>query len=95
MAIPPPPPARRGAAAESVAQALGTTEFPRFRLGIGRPPPDWTVQRFVLTEFMDQRELVWPMPPSLGIPGSGWVESNGFGMLRFQRNVNALFPEPM
>jgi len=42
---------------ESVAQALGTTEFPRFRLGIGRPPPDWTVQRFVLTEFMDQREL--------------------------------------
>eukprot|EP00667_Euglena_gracilis_P020510 EG_transcript_22241 len=41
---------------EDVAAALETTQFPRFRLGIGRPPAGVTVQQFVLSEFADQRE---------------------------------------
>lgn len=37
----------------SVIEALGTTEFPRLRVGIGRPPLGVDPAEFVLTRFTD------------------------------------------
>lgn len=36
---------------KSIIQDLGTQEFPRLRLGIGRPAPGWEVVDWVLTVF--------------------------------------------
>jgi PTH1 family peptidyl-tRNA hydrolase len=36
-----------------VIEALGTTEFPRLRVGIGRPPLGVDPAEFVLTRFTD------------------------------------------
>lgn len=39
---------------KSVIEALGTTEFPRLRVGIGRPPLGVDPAEFVLTRFTDR-----------------------------------------
>lgn len=36
---------------QSIIQQLGTTEFPRLRLGIGRPPGQMAVEAYVLQKF--------------------------------------------
>ena len=35
----------------SVIENLGSKEFPRLRIGIGRPPPDMCLREYVLQEF--------------------------------------------
>jgi peptidyl-tRNA hydrolase, PTH1 family len=40
---------------EDIIRRLGTEEFPRLRLGIGTPPPNWDAVDFVLSRF-DERE---------------------------------------
>jgi PTH1 family peptidyl-tRNA hydrolase len=56
--------ARKGSAAghkgvASVMQHLGTAEFARLKLGIGRPRHDEPIERYVLEGFYaDQREMV-------------------------------------
>lgn len=43
----------------STISALGTNEFPRLRIGIGRPPPRWDPTDFVLARFdADERAVV-------------------------------------
>jgi PTH1 family peptidyl-tRNA hydrolase len=45
---------------ESVIQALGTRQFPRLRLGIGRPPGRMDAAAYVLQDFSDEEEpLLW------------------------------------
>jgi PTH1 family peptidyl-tRNA hydrolase len=44
----------RGAA--NVATLLGTDDYPRVRIGIGRPPPGWDAADYVLSRF-DPSEL--------------------------------------
>lgn len=36
---------------ESIIQHLGTQNFPRVRIGVGRPPQNWTVNHHVLSPF--------------------------------------------
>lgn len=36
---------------ESIIQHLGTQNFPRIRIGVGRPPKNWTVNHHVLSPF--------------------------------------------
>lgn len=36
---------------KSIISAMGTQEFPRVRIGVGRPAPDWTVIDHVLGSF--------------------------------------------
>jgi len=36
---------------ESIIQHLGTQNFPRIRIGVGRPPANWTVNHHVLSPF--------------------------------------------
>ena len=36
---------------ESIIQHLGTQNFPRVRIGVGRPPENWTVNHHVLSPF--------------------------------------------
>ena len=42
----------------SVMEALGTKEFPRLKLGIGRPPAGVTVVDYVLSPFKEEE---WPV----------------------------------
>ena len=41
---------------KSLILHLGTEEFPRFRVGIGRPLPKWTVVDHVLSPFTEEQE---------------------------------------
>lgn len=41
---------------ESVIQHLGTQDFPRIRVGIGRPAPGWAVPDWVLAPFSDAEQ---------------------------------------
>ncbi len=43
---------------ESIIQKLGTREFPRLRLGIGRPPGQMDAAAYVLQDFSDDDEPV-------------------------------------
>ena len=36
---------------ESIIQHIGTQNFPRIRIGVGRPPQNWTVNHNVLSPF--------------------------------------------
>ncbi len=43
----------------SLAGQLGGEDFPRLRLGIGRPPPDWAGADYVLSRFdAEEQEVV-------------------------------------
>jgi len=42
----------------SIIEALGTKEFPRLKLGIGRPPAGISVRDYVLSPFGDEE---WPL----------------------------------
>lgn len=39
---------------KSIISALGTEEFPRIRLGVGAPPPEYDVKDWVLSPFRNQ-----------------------------------------
>lgn len=40
---------------ENIIQLLGTTEFPRMRVGIDPTPPRWSTSDYVLGKFTDQQ----------------------------------------
>ncbi len=42
----------------SVITALGTRDFPRLRLGIGRPPPKWDPADYVLAPFRTEERAI-------------------------------------
>jgi PTH1 family peptidyl-tRNA hydrolase len=39
---------------KSIIQLLGTEEFPRLKIGIGRPPADWDAADYVLSRFTSE-----------------------------------------
>lgn len=39
---------------KDIINRLGSQEFPRLRVGVGRPPPEWDVANFVLGKFSEQ-----------------------------------------
>lgn len=41
---------------KSIIQHLGTENYPRIRLGIGRPLPGWTVENWVLSAFTPEEQ---------------------------------------
>ena len=44
---------------ESIIQHLGTQNFPRVRIGVGRPPENWTVNHHVLSPFtVDDAKII-------------------------------------
>lgn len=43
---------------KSIVQALGTTEFPRLRIGIGRPPGHMNPADYVLQDFRSEEEEI-------------------------------------
>ncbi len=45
---------------KSIIERLGTNQFPRLRIGIGRPQGDIHTVDFVLNNFMDQEQSVLP-----------------------------------
>ncbi|WP_085442354.1 aminoacyl-tRNA hydrolase [Magnetofaba australis] len=51
---------------KSIQQHLGTADFTRIRLGIGRPPERWDPKRFVLAPFTsDERKISEPLLEAL------------------------------
>ncbi|HEY3369041.1 MAG TPA: aminoacyl-tRNA hydrolase [Symbiobacteriaceae bacterium] len=52
---------------KSIIQDLGTQEFPRLRLGIGRPAPGWEVVDWVLTSFKgdDEAAIAGALPKAV------------------------------
>lgn len=44
----------------SIIGLLGSDTFPRLRVGIGRPPPQWDVARYVLSRFSSEQEAQLP-----------------------------------
>jgi peptidyl-tRNA hydrolase, PTH1 family len=45
---------------KSIVTCLGTTDFPRLRIGIGPLPPQWDVSNFVLANFNKEETIALP-----------------------------------
>ncbi|NLD51856.1 MAG: aminoacyl-tRNA hydrolase [Clostridiales bacterium] len=43
---------------KSILQQTGSDRFPRIRLGVGTPPPQWDLKDWVLSGFGDQQTLM-------------------------------------
>jgi peptidyl-tRNA hydrolase, PTH1 family len=60
---------------KSIAQALGTTDFPRLRIGIGRPPGQQDAVDYVLDRFSSaQRKLMDDATAIAAQAATCWVE---------------------
>lgn len=64
----------------SIAQHLGTTEFARLRMGIGRPPPGFQgeIADFVLSDFDTEQRHALPELVSRGVKALRMVYRRGF-----------------
>ena len=40
----------------SIVERLGTTAFPRVRIGVGKPPPGWQLADYVLSRFQEEEK---------------------------------------
>ena len=58
----------------SVASGLGTTEYPRLRLGVGVPPEGYRLKDWVLSDMAaeDEDEIVALLPALTGAIGL-WI----------------------
>jgi len=45
---------------KSIVGQLGSQDFPRLRVGIGKPPPQWAATAYVLGRFTDDEEEALP-----------------------------------
>ncbi len=67
---------------DSVIRMLGTSAFPRLRLGIGRPPGRMDAAAYVLQDFSDEeRPLVWEVIRLAQTLITEWIQ----GTANFQR----------
>ena len=70
-----------------VIQSLGTEEFPRLRIGIGKPPGRTKATDFVLTRFLaEERELIDPAIQAAADGVELWAE---LGCEKAMSKVNA------
>lgn len=69
----------------SIIEALGTTEFPRLRIGIGRPPEGTDPAEYVLTRFSaeEQRALDEALDRAVEALETAIAEGIGVAMNRF------------
>jgi PTH1 family peptidyl-tRNA hydrolase len=72
---------------QNIIEHLGTEEFPRLRLGIGRPPPPIDAVDYVLMRFpVDERELIAAAIEQAAEAVELWV---GVGTSAAMNRVNA------
>lgn len=71
----------------SVEAALGTTEYPRLRLGVGQPPPGSRLRDWVLSDMdVEDEDAIVALLPSLTEAIGVWVrEGIEAAMNRFNR----------
>lgn len=70
---------------KSIIQELGTDEFPRLRIGIGRPAPGWSVVDWVLAPFGpdDQATMAETLPRAVEAIESFLTDGPAKTMSRF------------
>lgn len=60
-----------------VIRRLGTEAFPRMRIGIGPPPPEWDVADYVLSKFKKEDKQEIDSLVSIAVKALGdWVEQS-------------------
>ena len=60
---------------ESILVNIGKEEFPRVRVGIGRPPSGWTVVGYVLGKFnQDEQPVVVDVINKIGLALDCWLK---------------------
>ena len=70
----------------SIIQHLGTDEFPRLRLGIGRPPGRMSVESYVLQKFKPDEWGEMQVTYQQGIKAIKTVFTNGINIAMNQFN---------
>lgn len=59
---------------KSIIRQLGTPDFPRLRIGIGRPPERMKAADYVLQDFLrEEAEIFGPLAPTLGAAIDCWL----------------------
>lgn len=77
---------------ESIIERLGVREFPRVRIGVGRPPEGTDPVDFVLVPFSEnERDLVEQAIVRAAEAAETWL---GAGLEAAMRQVNVRVPEP-
>jgi PTH1 family peptidyl-tRNA hydrolase len=60
---------------QNIIQRLGTDEFPRLRMGIGSPPPNWEAVNFVLSKFTGEERVAMDSAVATAVQAlRDWVE---------------------
>ncbi|ABK43341.1 peptidyl-tRNA hydrolase [Magnetococcus marinus MC-1] len=80
---------------KSIQQHLGTADFVRVRLGIGRPPAKWDPANYVLSSFTkEERDVVMPVLMALAKAALGALQAGNLveAMNRLSRAINPVQP---
>jgi peptidyl-tRNA hydrolase, PTH1 family len=79
---------------KDIAQKLGTDSFVRLKLGISRPPAQWSVINWVLSNFQPEENAMLEEILKIAVEAAGVIVRDGAGEAQNRFNSTDLRPKP-
>ena len=79
---------------KDIAEKLGTDQFVRLKLGIDRPPAQWSVVNWVLSNFQSAESALLEDVLRVAVAAATVISKDGAAMAQSQFNATDLRPKP-
>ena len=79
---------------KDIAEKLGTDQFVRLKLGIDRPPAQWSVVNWVLSNFQSAESALLEDVLRVAVAAATVTSKDGAAMAQSQFNATDLRPKP-